>query len=986
VLAGSLAVGVALPAFAQGTQQLEEVVVTGTRITKPDLVSNSPIATVSAAALEQLNTSTLETQLRQLPQFLPGDTEYLNNGNAGAATINLRGLGDVRTLVLLDGKRLPPFGTSGAVDINLIPPAIIERIDIVTGGASAVYGSDAVTGVVNFITKKNFEGVQVDLSKSEYGEGDGDITNAALTFGTTFADDRGSAVVSVGYTERKAVLLGDRDYSNFNLFAADGYRYAGNWYEYSSDIFGADRRLGSSNAGATRAGIRVGANGAFANRYFTPDGQLLSNAALQQTPYGPNNTFNYNPYNYFQVPAERWNAFASLNYKLNDAAEVYGRVFAVSTSVPTQLASSAYFGGSTAGFQTNLDNPFLSEAQRQVLITAYNNQAARGENPVYDPNAAPGTQLVTVNGIRRRMLELGPREGVAETDTIQLTSGVRGDIGDSGWDYDVSAQYGRVASFQGIKNDVNTARARDALFAIQTPDGIRCIAAAPCVPINLFTGNGAVDPSTGQPMTGAMSQEALDYVRANYFSNSVNEAKNASVNVSGEVAAVKLPSAETPLALAFGIDWNEWNTRFDPDDLTKFGGAMGQGGTSPPLSGRLDSTEFYGEAYLPLISGKPGIDMLALETGLRFSDTNLSGSFETWKAGLEYSPAPGYRFRAMAQRAVRAPNIGEQFEPLSFGLTEVRGDPCAGAAPLSDPALAQKCVAQGAPPGQLGSIQSPAAQQAASIGGGAIALGVQLEPEEADTFTVGLQMSPGWLPGFSASIDYYKIKIDGGIGVYPAQEILDNCFQRDIASFCGLIFRNAVGELEGDGFGIRQETTNLSVLKAEGIDYSFSYTFDVNAFDVTLGLIGTHTLDNSFRSTPLAPVTKCAGFYGDTCGSPTPEDVATLSVSVGWRAFTGTLFMRHLSSVDVQARLDDPDQTGRSIYLIESIDSYQYFDLSLQYNWNDRIKVTLAAQNITDEDPTIVGNIPGGNTVSNTYPDIYDPLGQRYSLGVSVKF
>ena len=987
ILAGSLAVGAAFPVLAQ-TPELEEVIVTGTRISKPDLVSNSPITTVSAASLEQLNTSTLETQLRQLPQFLPGDTEYLNNGNDGAATINLRGLGDVRTLVLLDGKRLPPFGTSGAVDINLIPPAIIERVDIVTGGASAVYGSDAVTGVVNFITKKDFEGVQVDASMSQFGEGDGDVRNAAITFGTTFADDRGSAVVSFGYTEREAVLQGDRAYSNFNLNPVDGYRYAGTWYEYASDIFDPSRRGGSSNAGATRAGVRLGAapGFAFSNRWFTPDGQLLSSAALAATEFNPNRSFNFNPFNYFQVPAERWNAFASLNYKLTDTVELYGRVFAVSTSVPTQLASSAYFGGSTAGFQTNLDNPFLSEAQRQVLITAYNNQAALGLNPVYDPNAEPGTQLVTVNTIRRRMLELGPRIGVAETDTFQLTSGVRGYIGESGWNYDVSAQYGRVASFQGIKNDVNTARAREALFAIQTPDGITCLAAAPCAPINLFTGSGAVDRSSGIPMTGAMSQEALDYVRANYFSNSVNEAKSAAVTLSGDVAAFKLPTADQSLAVAVGVDWNEWDTRFDPDDLTQFGGAMGQGGTAPPLAGRLDSIEFYGEAYLPLVTDKPGVDILALEAGVRFSDTNLAGSFETWKAGLEYSPAAGYRFRAMVQRAVRAPNIGEQFEPLSFGLSEVRGDPCAGSAPLSDPALAQKCIDQGAPPAQLGAIQSPAAQQAASITGGAVALGTTLDPEEADTFTVGFQMNPEWLPGLAVSVDYYKIEIDKGIGVYPAQQILDNCFVLDISSFCGLIFRNSVGELEGDGFGVRQETTNLASLEAEGIDYSFSYGFDVNAFSFVLGLSGTHTLENGFKSTPEVPFTTCAGLYGDTCGSPTPEDVATLSASVSWRAFTGTLFVRHLSSVDVQARLDDPEQTGRSIYLVESIDSYQYLDLSLQYNWNDRLRVTLAAQNITDEDPPIVGNIPGGNTSMNTYADTYDPLGQRYSLGLSMKF
>ncbi|MGA0708200.1 MAG: TonB-dependent receptor plug domain-containing protein, partial [Steroidobacteraceae bacterium] len=247
VLAGSMAFGAAV---TSGAQELEEIEVTGTRISRPDLVSNSPITTVSAETLEQLNTINLETQLRQLPQFIPGSTEYINNGNPGAATINLRGLGSVRTLVLMDGKRLPPFGTSGAVDINLIPPAIIERVDVVTGGASAVYGSDAVSGVVNFITKKDFEGLQLDTNHSQYAEGDGKTTSVALTAGGKFADDRGSAVISFAYTERDAVFQGDRAYSNFFLFANDGYRYAGTWYQYSDNIFGADRQFGSSNATA----------------------------------------------------------------------------------------------------------------------------------------------------------------------------------------------------------------------------------------------------------------------------------------------------------------------------------------------------------------------------------------------------------------------------------------------------------------------------------------------------------------------------------------------------------------------------------------------------------------------------------------------------------------------------------------------------------------------------------------------------------------
>jgi outer membrane receptor protein involved in Fe transport len=987
VLAGSMAIGVAVPSYAA---DLEEVTVTGTRILKPNETSNSPITTITAQALEQLNTVNLESELRKMPQFLPGSTEFINNGNPGAATINLRGLGSNRTLVLMDGKRLPPFGTSGAVDINLIPTAMIERVDIVTGGASAVYGSDAVAGVVNFITKSNFEGIQIDANTAMYGNnGDGSTNSVSVTAGGLFADDRGSAVISVGYTERDPVLQGDRKYSNYFLNAVDGYRYNGYWYQYASSITDPSRRGGSSNAGATRARVR-NATGGFSTRYFTPDGRFTSAAGLGE--YAPNSNFNYNPYNYFQVPQERWQAMAKLSFKLSDYAEVYGSVFAVNSQVNTQLAPSAFFGGSTATFKVNLDNPFLSTAQRTALITAYNNEAAfpiAGENAhgVYDAAATPGTQLVTVTGIRRRLPELGPRIGINEAKTMQFTLGVRGDLGASDWTYDAWGQYGRVSTLSGLKNDVSIERARASIIAIDGPNGPVCAGgSAGCAPVNIFTGNGAVNPSTGIPMTGTISQEAADYIRASYYSSQVNEVFSLGASTSGKVAAAQLPWADSPLSLAFGVEYSESSVDYQPDDLTRLGGAMGQGGTSPPLKGSINNREVFGELYLPIATGKTGVDNLALEAGVRFTDNNLAGSFETWKVGLEWQPVAGYRIRGMVQRAVRAPNIGEQFAPKSFGLTEVRGDPCSGTAPLTDAALAAICLAQGAPPESLGGITAPAAQQAANIGGGARALGVKLAPEEADTYTIGFQINPGALPGFSASVDYYNIEIDGGIGSYGAQEILDNCFVNNISSFCSLVKRNNVGELEGDGFGIVQETRNLATIKAEGIDYSVGYNFDLSAVDISLGLFGTHVLESSFKSSPTSPTIKCAGLYGDTCGEPTPEDRINFSASVDWNMWTFAAFVRYLSAVDVQARADDPDQTGRSIYLIEKIDSYTYLDLSAQLRINDNVKLTFAAQNVLDKDPTIVGNIPGSNTSMNVYADTYDPLGPRYSLGVSVKF
>jgi len=662
----------------------------------------------------------------------------------------------------------------------------------------------------------------------------------------------------------------------------------------------------------------------------------------------------------------------------------------VNSDVPTQLAPSAYFGGADPN-KVNLDNPFLSETQRTALNTAYNNEVAfpiAGQVPhgLYDPAATPGTQLVQVTGFRRRVPELGNRIGVSEMKTVQGTGGIRGDIGDTGWTYDVSAQWGQVSAFSATENDINKERATAALLAIPGANGPVCVAGGNCVPVNLFTGDGAIYPDTGAPMTGKIDPRALEYIRTSYSSDQTTEAHNASAVFSGEVPGLQLPTAEAPISLAVGADWNENETDYRPDDVTRYGGAYGQGGTSPPLQGSLDSTEYFIEAYVPVASGMPGIDSLGLDLGYRVSDTNLSGDFDTWKAGLEYSPVPSIRTRVMLQRAVRAPNLGEQFSPAAFGLTEVRTDPCAGTAPTTDQGIAAKCLAQGAPAATLGSISPPAAQQAANITGGAVALGVSLAPEEADTFTAGFQFMPEFLPDFAMSVDFYSIEIDGGISTYGAQEILDNCFNNDIAEFCSLVVRNAVGELEGDGFGIVQEVRNLSTIETEGVDYSASYFFEAGPVNVTLGLSGNRTLNSQFQTSSLSPTIECEGVYGDTCGNPTPEDRLTFSANFDWREFSGGIFVRHISEVEVQSRVDNAEQLGNSIYLIESIPDYQYVDLSLSWNWKEALRVTLYAQNITDEKVTVVGNIPGANTSMNTYADTYDPLGPRYSLGLSYKF
>jgi iron complex outermembrane recepter protein len=942
----------------------EVVVVTGTRIQRPNTVSNSPITSVTADSLITQNTVNIETKLRTLPQFTPGSTEYSNNtdGPEGVATINLRGLGTNRTLVLMDGKRLPAFDATGVVDINMVPLALVERIDIVTGGASAVYGSDAIAGVVNFVMKKNFQGIQVDLNGTRFGEGDGDTKNLALTIGSNFADDRGNAVLSLAYSTREAVFQGARAYSNFNLDPSAG----------AADLNDPSRRAGSSNAGWTRVNLGAG------NRWFTNTGAVVGPAA---TVPAPNNlSFNFNPFNYFQVPQERYQATTLLNYEVSENLEVYARAMFASSSVDTQLAPSAFFGGSTADFTINLDNPFLSAAQRAALVTRYN---ALNPTAPYNPALTNGSQQVGVPGIRRRLIEGGNRIGINDTETWQISGGAKGKLGDSGFDWEVSGSQGSVLFNGGTENDVSIDRARNALLAINGPNGPVCLSGGNCVPINIFSGNGQVDPSTGVPTSGVVTAAAIDYVRANYYQTQKTTQQVFNANISGDVG-ITIPTASSPISIALGGEYRRDSTDYRPDDLTTYGGAMGQGGTSPPLAGTLSSTDLFGELFVPLVEGKPFAEVIALELGYRQTYSSDAGNFGSYKAGIEWAPVSGLRARGMFQRAVRAPNLNEVYAPAAFGLAEIQSDPCAGAAPVTNAALRAICIAQGAPASTIGFIDNPAAQQAASATGGAFALGVQLDPEVADTLTVGFVVTPSLIPNLTASIDYYNVKIEDAIDDLPAQLVVDDCFVRNVAASCGLITRNRQGNLEGDGFGIRLPIANLATLEAEGIDYNIGYRLEFDAFGaqgvvVNLNLNGTHTLTNQFKPTPVADTVKCAGYYGPNCGEPIAKNkwVARADTSLGDFGFG--IGYRYVGAVKIE-----PGQEGN--YKVEKIKAEGYLDLNLSWDFTKNFTLNVSVDNVLDNDPPQVNNIPGANTSMNTYAGTYDPLGPRIGLGIKAKF
>lgn len=981
--AAPMLVGVQLTQAVEAEEASTTIVVTGSRIRRPNVVSTSPITSVGAGELQRDNVVNVESQLRILPQFVSGRSQFDNNsgnGTPGTATVNLRALGTTRTLVLMDGKRMTPFGSTGVVDINQVPLALIERVDVVTGGASAVYGSDAVAGVVNFILKDNFEGIQLDATGTQYGEGDGLTQQYQLTMGGNIADGRGNIVLSVGYTDRQEVFQGDRAYSTFNLDASAG----------AAPITDPSRRIGSSNAAATRFAFTgaPAASGFTGNAWFAPDGSIARSAAA--LPSGidgtRNSSYNYNPVNYFQTPQERYQATAIARLELTDSIEAYSKAMFVSSNVPTQLAPSAYFGGSTGTFRVNVDNPFLGAAARQTLIDFYN---ASNPTTPFNAAAAPGSQTVPVTGIRRRLIERGNRFGIGSSDTFQLLTGLTGEL-ESGWSWDISGSFGQSRLLSGTEGDISVARAQQALLAVGTAANPRCLDPSNgCVPINIFSGNGAIDASTGLPATGVVSAGAIDFIGANYYASQKTTQQVVTASLSGGLGeAITSPFATSEVSVAIGLEYRRDDFRFSPDDLTKVGGAMGQGGTSPAQTGTSSVNEAFGEMFIPLVEDAPFAQSLTAEVGARYTRSTSAGNFWSYKAGADWVPVDGLRFRAMLQRAVRAPNLEELFAPKASGLTGLAVDPCAGAAPTTNAALRAVCLAQGAPAGRIGFIDQPAAGQAASLTGGAVTLGSTLNPEEADTLTVGFVLTPALVPGLTASVDYYDVDIAGAIAALPTQFIVDKCFRENVASFCSLITRSpATGNLEGNDIGISLSPGNIGALVTRGIDYTVSYSFDLDAVPVLgdttvrFDLLGTHYLESASQPIAGAAFVQCAGTFGSFCGEPTPEDKWTLRGGLTMGDLDVSLAWRHIGEV-----VADGESTGA--YKVAAIDAFNYFDVSARYQLNSIVTLSASVSNVLDEDPPITGDyaITATNTSMNTFANTYDPLGRVIGLGLSAKF
>jgi iron complex outermembrane recepter protein len=967
------------------SDQLQEVVVTGSRIAVPNQTSISPVTFVSAVEIEQSGVTRVEDLLNQLPQVFADQNSNVSNASNGTASVNLRGLTAKRTLVLVNGVRLGPgdAASGSQSDINMIPVEMIDSIEVLTGGASSVYGADAVAGVVNFKLNDHFEGVKLVADAGIYQHNNIDVEGVneqvaaqgfpqapssvwqgaqrslAFIAGLNSPDGNGNATVYATYRNALSVLQGQYSYSACSLNS--GFMGTGGGPTGSGGING-KYACGGSLTSYPGTLLNLTGNPAFPSEIYTigPNGSLSPTAQL----------FNYGALNYFQRPDERYTAGAFLHYEFNDHATVYSNTMFMDDHTVALIAPSGDFANNGA---FSCSNPFLSPT----------------EFSIFQCTNAPGAMTNPSVYILRRNVEGGDRLSDIEHMDFRQVVGVKGAI-DNVWSYDVSWQYSLVNTITSNDNYFSVTKLNNALNVTGTAANPVCTVGPPCVPYNIFA-------------PGQVTQAMLNYLYVEGITTARVSQQDAVLNLTGDLGkyGIQLPTADSGLAVNLGAEYRDVRSATNPDEEQQTNDLAGGVGALPPVSGGVISREGFLEARMPLITDKFLADQLNFETGYRYSSYDLGFKTNTWKVGLDWAPVKDVRLRGSFSRAVRAPNVAELYTPAAIGLDpSYSSDPCAGATPTYTQA---QCANTGVSAGQYGHVAAnPAGQYNGLLGGN-----TGLKPETALTSSFGVGYTPSFLPGFRAQIDYYDIHIENVIQAIGGGVILQQCATQNL--LCNLIHRDQNGTLWASPTQAFITDTDLNVgsLQEKGVDVDVAYRLDMGALGkLTSQLTGTYI--TAYDVTPIAlnPGTEfnCAGFYGPTCsnsvgGAGTPvfkwRHRFTSTWSTPWQGLDITAAWRFYDSVKYQGLSTNANLALPSTATIANggisntdaiLSSRSYFDLTAALKVADKITFRLGVNNIFDKNPPLVGATygPGPPTANgNTFPGVYDSLG-RYIFGEAI--
>ena len=954
-VAGALAASMYGPAFAQtaaavkpNDQKVEEIVVTGTgtRIKSPGVVSNSPITSIAIEEIQSSQPVAVEEFIKSLPSAVPAIGPGTNNGSGGGATIDLRNLGSNRTLVLLDGRRITPFNLTGSVDTNSIPIALLHRVDLITGGASAVYGADAISGVVNFVLRRDFKGLDVSHSYGVSSRNDAERRRTDITVGAGLGDGRGNVALSVGFTDTTPLLQ-------------------------------RQRKIGEVSLGSVTGTIE-GSSAAVPATFSIPGigFQQLNTATGTLVPYYA--PFNFNPLNLYVSPMDRTQITALGHFTVNSHVEAYSQLTYTRSDVVTQLAPSGSFFST---YFLPVGNPFIPNAVRQQLC---------GVAGIAPAACVQGNPTEVAMGIRRRFVELGPRLNDFLNKSLQTTVGLRGDIV-AGWSYDAYWSQGKSDQTQIRGNWGSFSKLQQSLRSLNTTSCIN--PANGCVPINLFGAEGSITPAM------------LNFINLSTIQLQSVDQRVMSASVSGDLPAhVASPFAKTPVSLAFGAEERRVIAGNVSDSASQIQNeVLGAGAPLPDRKGTFTLKEFFGEAYVPLVKNAPLARSLVLELGYRTTDftTSRTTNYSTHKVGLEWEPVQGLRFRGMEQQATRAPSINELFAPLVFGLSNLAVDPCQrtliNQAQANTPGtLSNLCRQTGVPLASIGSLASPAAGQINNQTGGNPTLG----PEVAKTQTIGVVWQPTFAKGLGVTLDFYKIDIDKAVSSPSTTDILNDCysaarnpgFTLNAACARGITRNPLDGTLNGgaDTPGVATPLSNLGKFKTSGYDLTLAYRMPMkdvgfaNLGRLDFSLQATQVKSFTFQPTPNSINRDCLGFYSVACGAPLPKRKFNQRTTWTVSDFVFGYNWRYQSEVEIEPLSNTP----AFLPAFSKIEAYSYFDLSAVWNATKNIRLNLSVNNVTDKSPPNVGNTISNTGVNsgNTFPQSYDVVGRYYSVGVTYKF
>ena len=976
----------AIPFSALAQDDVEEVVVTGTRIADPNVTSSSQITSIDGEELLVRGITRVEDYLNDLPQISPGQSITNSNGASGTATANLRNLGCSRTLVLMNGRRMVSGTTGGGncADLNTVPTLLLDKVEVLTGGASSVYGSDAVAGVVNFILDDEFVGMKSSFYHGFYQHKNdnsslrdlvasydyalapkdvttGDTEKVSVAFGGEIDGGKGHITAFMEHTDTKPILQGEYDISacalrsGFSGCGGSSTIPPGRWADFGGYSAG-----GFVNVDPTITGV---------------DFKVLGNEFVPRA----GQAYNYNPTNFFQRPDDRFNSGFFGKYEVSDNAEVYVDMTYMKSESNAQIAYSGTFGNITA---LPCYNAFLSEQQYNAACGDWTGMGG-DHAPDFASGAAALAYLANLDlavgdgsilGYKaplyslKRNVEGNPRQSIFAYKSFTQTVGVRGDINDN-WSYDAYYQTSNVVYNNEYRNDLSVTAINRAVDVVSVNGVPTCVSAlngtdSTCVPYNLFQGGLPGDQGIQGVLDGG--QELQSYIANSTYINGDGEQTTFTAYVTGDTG-YSIPGAPGNVSVVAGFESRELSSDFRPDLPSRTGDRSGSGGATLPLGGTYDVDEFFVELGIPVT------DTVSMDAGFRSADYSTGNDTTAMKLGAFWTVNDKVSVRGSFQTSQRHANLAELYQGIGQGLVDLDYDPCGidpdtGAAPIATQA---QCENTGLPANLYGTdLKSPADQYNIQTGGNP-----NVAPEESESMTIGVVLNP--MDGLTLTVDYFDITVEDGIGTVSPKTALDKCIETGAAAFCNLINRNPVnGSLWLTGGYISAQITNISEEQTSGIDVIFDYSVDTNWGPLVVS--GVTTLLDSYDiiELPGEAAIGCSGNWGGSCGkNPMPEVMGSYTVGLTTEFDTDVILgVRYLGETD--------DLNANDI----DFDAYTYLDATAIYSVNDNMSVTLGVSNLLDKEPgytSDAGTAPGNG---NTFPGYFDAFGRHIHLSINYSY